>query len=186
MTKIFYIMGPSGCGKDTIINALRARSIEHLQVAHRYITRDWQAGGENHIQLTLAEFNRRKALGLFALNWSANQHHYAIGKEIDHWLACGENVLINGSRSYLSTAITLYPDIIKPVLIDVNTQILAQRLNERGRESQSEIKMRIERHKELRNTIDSRCEIVVNNSTLDEAVEQLSGIILNSTAQSQH
>ncbi|GAL20638.1 ATP-binding protein PhnN [Vibrio maritimus] len=37
--KLYYIVGPSGAGKDTLIDAIRAEFPEDIIVAHRYITR---------------------------------------------------------------------------------------------------------------------------------------------------
>lgn len=173
MAKIIYLMGPSGSGKDSIINAVRERHLSHLQIAHRYITRDWLSGGENHLQLSQAEFETRQALGFFALDWSANQHHYGIGKEIEFWLSRGQNVLVNGSRSYLPSALARYPDQLLPVLIDVAADKLAGRLAARGRETPQEIAQRIERNHQLSSQVDERCVVIENNGTIEQAVEQL-------------
>ncbi len=175
--KIIYIMGPSGSGKDSVINGLRERNLSDCQIAHRYITRPWQSGGENHVELSLAEFEQRKALGFFAFDWSANHHHYGVGKEIINWLEAGQNVVLNGSRSYLPDAMALYPNQVIPVLIDVSQEQLRERLERRDRESQSEIEQRIERHNQLRGNVDSSYQVIENNSTIDDAVDQLVDII---------
>ena len=177
MAKIIYIMGPSGSGKDSIINAVREQSLDNLQVAHRYITRHWQSGGENHVALSESEYNKRHALGLFALAWTANQHQYAIGCEIDLWLKAGQTVLVNGSRSYLEHAKARYPQAICPVLVDVEAHKLEQRLIERGRETQQQINVRIARHQQYRHTIDSNCDVIDNNHSIDDAMQQLRAII---------
>ncbi len=107
MAKIFYLMGPSGSGKDAIISGLRPH-LHHdagIMIAHRYITRHWQSGGENHIELSTTEFNLRKSLGLFSLSWEANGHQYGIGCEVDAWLNANHSVIVNGSREHL--AVTL-------------------------------------------------------------------------------
>ncbi|MEH6442696.1 MAG: ribose 1,5-bisphosphokinase [Oceanospirillaceae bacterium] len=177
MAKIIYVMGPSGSGKDTIIDAVREQHLDHLQVAHRYITRHWQSGGENHIALSQTVFEQRKALGLFAMAWSANQHQYAIGREVDLWLECQQNVLVNGSRAYLPQAMKLYPNMILPVMIDVAADKLQERLIKRGRESVAEIEARIKRHIQLSNNDASLFQIVENNNSIEEAVTQLTAII---------
>jgi ribose 1,5-bisphosphokinase len=177
MAKIIYIMGPSGSGKDSIINAVRQQSLDNLQVAHRYITRHWQSGGENHVALSESEYNKRQALGLFALAWSANQHQYAIGCEIDVWLKAGQNVLVNGSRAYLEQARARYANDIYPVLIDVEAHKLEQRLIERGRETQQQIQARIIRHQQYRHDLDSSCDVIDNNHSIDDAMKQVCAII---------
>lgn len=56
MGRLIWLMGPSGSGKDSLLSALRQREHSQLLVAHRYITRDANAGSENHIALSEQEF----------------------------------------------------------------------------------------------------------------------------------
>ena len=76
MARLIYLMGPSGAGKDSLLAALRADADRAPLVAHRYITRPADAGCENHIALSEPEFLRRRAKGLFALDWQAHQQRY--------------------------------------------------------------------------------------------------------------
>ena len=177
MAKIIYLMGPSGSGKDSIISSIRQQSIKNLQVAHRYITRHWQAGGENHVALTETEYERRKTLGLFALAWSANQCQYAIGCEIDTWLNAEQNVLVNGSRAYFKEASARYGQIVCPVLVDVDAHKLEERLIKRGRETLAEITARIQRHRQHRQSVTGNFNIIENNHRIEDATLQLYNII---------
>ena len=68
--------------------------------AHRYITRPAEAGGENHVALTQAEFALRRAHGLFAFHWEAHGNHYGIGREIHGWRNAGLTVVVSGSREH--------------------------------------------------------------------------------------
>lgn len=147
--RLFYVIGPSGSGKDSVINMIRERWPQHLVVAHRYITRDANAGGENHVALTPSEFMQRQQKQFFALNWQANGYSYGIGCEIDTWLGKGMDVIINGSRAYLSQAQQRYGELLVPVVIEVSTDILEQRLIDRGRESREEIELRLIRAQQL-------------------------------------
>lgn len=104
MARLIYLMGPSGAGKDSLLAALRADADSAPLVAHRYITRPADAGCENHIALSEPEFLRRRAKGLFALDWQAHQQHYAFGIEVDLWLLQGIDVAVNGSRAHLPQA----------------------------------------------------------------------------------
>jgi ribose 1,5-bisphosphokinase len=71
MGRLFYIMGASGVGKDSLIDYSRKKinGLKSVIYAHRYITRPAKAGGENHIALTVEEFHQRKENGLFSLCW---------------------------------------------------------------------------------------------------------------------
>ena len=102
--KLIWLVGPSGSGKDSLLAALRQREHPQLLVAHRYITRPFNAGSENHIALSEHEFFTRAEQHLFALSWHANNTYYGIGVEIDLWLHAGFDVLVNGSRAHLPQA----------------------------------------------------------------------------------
>lgn len=145
--KLIYVMGPSGCGKDSVMEYARKRCPgSEAAFAHRYITRPADAGGENHISLQPDEFKARLERGLFVLNWDSHGYRYGIGHEIDGWMEAGLNVVMNGSRAYLSEASIRYPGLV-PVCINVEPEILRQRLLDRGRESGAEIERRLERAK---------------------------------------
>ena len=113
----FYVIGPSGAGKDSVIAWARAASDPgRIAFAHRYITRPALADAENHIALTPAEFAARRRAGWFALDWESHGLSYGIGREIDSWRADGIAVVVNGSRIHLAEAAARYPEI-RPVLI---------------------------------------------------------------------
>ncbi|BCS89876.1 phosphonate metabolism protein/1,5-bisphosphokinase (PRPP-forming) PhnN [Pseudodesulfovibrio sediminis] len=143
--RLIYVIGPSGCGKDSVMKYARQRCPgKEAAFAHRYITRKAAAGGENHIHLHPDEFQGRLERGAFALNWESHGFRYGIGGEIDIWLESGMNVVVNGSRAYLPEAARRYPTML-PVLICVEPDILKHRLRLRGRESPMEIERRLER-----------------------------------------
>ncbi len=174
--QLIYVIGPSGCGKDSLINYARKHcSCDEMAFAHRYITRPAEAGGENHVALTPEEFQARLQRGLFALNWESHGLCYGIGCEIDTWLKTGLNVAVNGSRAYLPTASERYPDIL-PVSIAVEPDILKQRLVGRGRESRAEINKRLQRAAEFSVSHPKLFEID-NSGNLSEGGEQLLKLI---------
>jgi ribose 1,5-bisphosphokinase len=143
--RLYYVMGPSGAGKDSILTWVREHGVAYgVLCAHRYITRPPHAGGENHVSLSDAEFHSREQRGLFALTWQAHGLHYGIGNEVAHWLARGANVLVNGSREALNRALERFPTL-QPVLITASPECIAQRLKARGRESETDIAARIAR-----------------------------------------
>jgi len=190
MAFVFYLMGPSGSGKDSLIQGVRAcmdlRQLNgHLLIAHRYITRPWQAGGENHLELTEHEFKTRAESGLFCLHWSANHCYYGIGNEIAAWLTVGHSVLLNGSRGHLQEAKLRFGDQLIPIMIKVDEGLLKNRLENRGRESQSDIQQRIERTRYFNTQLShdanqagfSQYHELHNNGELDKAVAELTTLI---------
>ncbi|QUM75620.1 ribose 1,5-bisphosphokinase [Moritella sp. 24] len=172
MNKLFYIIGPSGSGKDTFIQALRQQWPNNLLVAHRYITRCADSGGENHIELSLAEFMLRQQSQLFSMYWQANQHSYGLGYEIETWLDKGFDVVVNGSRAYLPTAQKKFGTQLVPVSIQVEMNILAQRLRSRGRENEHEIKHRLQRARNYHSNLPDNAICIDNSDTITSALIQ--------------
>jgi ribose 1,5-bisphosphokinase len=175
--RLFYVVGASGSGKDSLLAYARGRLAGEPGVAfaHRYITRPADAGGENHVALAEAEFQARRQAGLFAMDWRSHGLRYGVGREINLWLAKGVHVVVNGSREYLLTARAFYPSLVA-VLIDVSPQVLAERLRARGREDDAAIDARLARHARLRETFED-CIAIPNDSPLQEGGEILARLI---------
>ncbi len=181
MANLFYVIGASGAGKDSLIHYLRENMPDEAPVlfAHRYITRPSDAGGENHVALSIREFERRKEIGCFAMHWFSHETHYGIGKEINVWLSHGLNVVMNGSRGYLQNATKLYPNLV-PILISVDPDVLSDRLFARGRESTDQIQQRIIQAIKLEKDVKHPQLLKIdNNNRLEIAGEQLLNAILN-------
>ncbi|MCB2251492.1 phosphonate metabolism protein/1,5-bisphosphokinase (PRPP-forming) PhnN [Pseudomonas chlororaphis] len=143
--RLIYLMGPSGSGKDSLIDAARGALEQlHCDVVRRVITRSAESVGEDAQGVSADEFDRLEQQGAFALSWRANDLAYGIPAEIDEWLAAGRNVLVNGSRAYLEQARQHYPQLLA-ILLTVNPEVLRQRLVGRGRESVVQIEARLKR-----------------------------------------
>lgn len=146
---LVYVMGPSGCGKDSLLREaagrLKTMGLEAGPIfTRRCITRPAEAGGEEHTSLSVEEFAAAREAGKFALHWESHGLYYGIDAGMDDWLAQGRTVVLNGSREYLPQAVQRYPQLI-PVLITVRPEILRIRLLERGRESGEAIEARLAR-----------------------------------------
>jgi ribose 1,5-bisphosphokinase len=152
----------------------------YVVFAHRYITRPHDAGGENHVALSEAEFNARVARNLFPLHWSSHGMRYGIGCELNQWLAKGLTVILNGSRAYLHEACRNYPEL-KPVLVEVSTEVLHARLHERGRESAAEIEARLLRAREFEKLQHSKLLRFSNDAPLHETGPAFAELIRTQT-----
>ena len=171
--RLVYVIGPSGAGKDSIIGYARQRlgaDRERHVFARRHITRPADSGGEDHIAISAADFERDCATGRFALAWRGNDLGYGVGIEIDWWLESGRHVILNGSRGYLPKAADRYPHLL-PVLIAIDPAVLRQRLSARGRETSDEIEARIQRAMALQVIQHPALATIANNGSLTEAGE---------------
>lgn len=161
--RLIYLMGPSGSGKDSLIEAAREQLLAiHCEVVRRIITRSAESVGEDAIGVSREEFARRQDEGEFALYWHANGLDYGIPLSIDQWLKKGRNVLVNGSRGHLPQALLRYPTLL-PILLTVEDEVLRERLQQRGRESPGEIEARLSRNA-LFSTGDAEGIVKLDNS----------------------
>lgn len=176
---LWYVIGPSGAGKDSLLAYVRARLpvSGRLVFAHRYITRPADAGGENHIALSREEFEQREQGGCFALSWRRHGLAYGLGVEAALWLEQGLNVVVNGSRSALPLAMRRFPGL-RPVWIVASPAALAARLAGRGRESAERVALRLEEAAEL--TPPPGAAVLRNDGELAEAGERLLRLLTDS------
>jgi ribose 1,5-bisphosphokinase len=173
-TRLIYLMGPSGAGKDSLLSALRqGPARENLLIAHRYITRPPGADDcERHVFLSEREFQYRRRHDLFALDWIAHGHAYAAGIELDFWLEKGFSVILNGSRQHFSTAQQKYAGRLLPVCLTVSAAMLEKRLIARGRENTREIEARLFRAQRWQECLPSGCRALDNEGDIQETARR--------------
>jgi ribose 1,5-bisphosphokinase len=144
--RLVLVVGPSGAGKDSLIEAAMA-DLAHDARFHfpkREVTRPHDAGGEDHIAVSVQEFAARKAAGGYALAWDAHGLHYGIPIGINALLASGDTVVINTSRTVIRFARATY-DNLRIIYVTAPVAILAQRIAARGRESAEDVVRRMDR-----------------------------------------
>ena len=168
---LVYVMGPSGAGKDSVLDRARAMVSADLPIvfAHRYITRPADTGGENHVALSPAEFALRRAYDLFAFHWQAHGNDYGIGHEIHAWRRAGLAVVVSGSREHFR-AMNGIDEATVPVLITAPAERLKERLLTRGREGAIAADERLRRG--LADDLDVAGAVtIINDGALDEAAD---------------
>lgn len=142
----FAVVGPSGAGKDTLIDYARDRLAEDGRFIFpaRVISRPKDAGGEDHIATSENEFARLKAAGAFLIDWQVHGLSYGIPAEVSEHLDAGAFVVANLSRGALEPLRDRVPSL-KTVHVTAPIDVIARRLSQRGRESADEIEQRLER-----------------------------------------
>lgn len=163
------VVGPSGAGKDTLM-AYAARFFEgrdDIVFVRRIITRDAAAGGEDHDGVSEAEFAALEKTDRFAVSWGAHGLRYGIPVETKQAVAKGRLVVANGSRSALARFKDVYPSLVV-INITASLDVLAARLEARGRETREEILRRLERSS-LAVTGDYQVMTIDNSGSLEDA-----------------
>jgi ribose 1,5-bisphosphokinase len=160
---LIVVLGPSGSGKDTLMSYARNELGDRSDVlfVRRAITRPADAGSEDHIAMTEAEFDAAIDEGRFSLTWTANGLRYGLPRAIEAHLGEGRVAVVNGSRGAWPVIQQVFPSAVA-VEIRVDPAILAQRLQSRGRESASEIEARLARAAALDTGFEA--DVVIDNS----------------------
>ena len=179
--QLFYLMGASGAGKDSLIRYAREHlsKLKSIKFAKRYITRptDSESDG-NHHAIEPVEFDQLLKKDYFAMHWNRHGFQYGISKEIDIWLKEGKRVIINGSRQYYLKARKSYPEL-HAVLVQADREILHKRLLTRQRDSPENIEKRMQWAEDKIKFEDQNelFTIINNNASLKIAGEQFLAIL---------
>ena len=141
--RFIAIVGPSGVGKDSVMEALSTAEPK-LHLVRRVITRPGDAGGEAFDAVPEAEFLQQKARGDFALSWQAHGLRYGIPATTLKDIAEGRDMLANLSRSVLPAAKAVFPRF-QVIVLTASRDALAMRLAARNRETPKDIAGRLDR-----------------------------------------
>ena len=170
------IVGPSGVGKDTLIDAL-AKARPDIVKVRRIVTRAADAGGEAHLAVSQAQFEAQRAAGCYAFDWQAHGLCYAIPASINEDLAQGRIVVFNGSRKALPEIQQAYPGLLV-LMITASHEVLVQRLQARGREDVQAIAARLSRA-DLE--APEGAVTIRNDTTIEDALAQMLAAISRAT-----
>jgi ribose 1,5-bisphosphokinase len=142
--RLVLVVGPSGAGKDTLIDLARAtlRNDASVVFPRRVVTR--AAAGEPHDTMDADAFENAARAGAFALTWDAHDLRYGIPAEIDAHIRAGRTVVCNVSRAIIAQARERYA-AVRVVLVTAPSDVLAARLAARGRGSDGDLARRLAR-----------------------------------------
>jgi ribose 1,5-bisphosphokinase len=159
MAMLVLVVGPSGAGKDTLLEAARQTLADdpRFRFVRRVITRPADAGGEAHEPATAEEFAARD----FALQWQAHGLSYGIPAD-----AIEEDAVVvaNVSRTVIADAARRFPTRV--IEVTAPSDVLAARLAARARETAADVAARVSRSVPLPDHV--HVETVVNDASLAE------------------
>jgi ribose 1,5-bisphosphokinase len=145
MTGTFVaVVGPSGVGKDSLINYARDRLGNEVSFVRRVVTRSADGNSEDHDSLDLEAFFVAEAEGLFALSWAAHGLRYGLPRTLEDQIDQGQVVVANLSRRVVAQLVRRYPNAVV-VSVVAEREVIIQRLARRGRESAQSIAERLNR-----------------------------------------
>ena len=144
------VVGPSGAGKDTLLQLVAARmhGDPTIRFARRIVTRCAHAAVEDHDEMAPEAFDAAERAGHFCLSWRAHDLGYGLPAALNDDLAAGRTVVANVSRRVLKTAAERFARLAV-VEITAPHALLVRRLAARGRETPAAIEARLARQVEL-------------------------------------
>lgn len=146
--RLVLVVGPSGVGKDTLLDAARERLADDKQFCfpRRCITRPAGSVGEMHIPVRPEDFGQMARQGAFLLSWMAHNLGYGIPRHVLNEVEAGKTVIVNVSRSVIADACALLgQDNVRVISIRASSDALRKRLEARGREDTLDIERRLAR-----------------------------------------
>ena len=145
--KLFFIVGNSGSGKDSLIREVLnnyPKELTPLIFPKRFITRPPSPDTEDFISIAEDEFKEMLNRGEFVFHWRTYHKFYGVQKDIMENIEAGHSVLVNVSRMILEEAKKNYK-FLRIIFVYVPFEITAQRIKEREREDSKELQERLER-----------------------------------------
>ena len=173
---LILVMGPSGAGKDTLINGARERlnGNPRYSFPRRIVTRR-PGAGEDHDETDEKGFADMRTRGALALTWQAHGLSYGLPASVETDLASGRHVIANVSRAVTVQAQHRFSPL-GFILVTAPLGALLERIQGRGRETLSEIAERM-RTAGTPESIAGRAIIVVNDGTIEAGVEAFLGAV---------
>jgi guanylate kinase len=178
---VFVVSGPSGAGKDTLVDALLVR-LPRLRYSISATTRPPRAGeedGKHYFFLSREEFERRLTAGQL-LEWREyNGNLYGTPRDyIERTVAEGYDLIMKPEVNGALAVKSAYPDAVLIFLVPDRFSRLRERLLARRTETNEQILERLETAQAEFNFIRSFDYVVVNaEGQREEAVADLQAIL---------
>jgi phosphonate metabolism protein PhnN/1,5-bisphosphokinase (PRPP-forming) len=178
LAPLILIVGPSGAGKDALIDGARQRlaASGRFHFAQRVVTRPATAGGEEHLSVTAEHFAEIQASGGFLLAWTAHGLCYGIPLAVEAFRREGVAVVANVSRTVVQTA-RRESAPVGVVVVTARPETLAARLGQRGRETAEDVKCRLHRASQPMPTGADVCT-VANDAGLEDGIDRFVAALL--------
>ena len=144
---IVLISGPSGVGKDSVINKLRD-NFNSINVIVTVTTRSIRPGeidGKDYIFVDQKDFERMKTNNEFLEHANVYGNQYGVPKDqVKSALSGGEDALIKADVQGANTIMKLEPSVLSIFIMPESKNDLEKRLTKRMTESKEALKVRLD------------------------------------------
>ena len=178
---LIVISGPSGIGKDTVVDGLKDRNLPFRFVitATSRPPRANEVNGLDYFFYTKEKFEDMVEEDEFLEHaWVYSDYKGVPKSQVQEALACGEDVVMRLDVQGAETVHELYPDAVLIFLTASSKAEWLQRLRARRSESEEELKVRIQTAKAEYETLKIFDYIVINKEDeLDHTLDVIESII---------
>ena len=178
---LIVISGPSGIGKDTVVQGMKDRNLPfHFVItATSRPPRDYEVDGVDYFFYSQETFEKMIEEGEFLEHaWVYSAYKGVPKSQVRQAMACGEDVVMRLDVQGAETVHNLAPDAILIFLTANSKTEWLKRLRDRRSETDEELELRIETAKEEYKTLDIFDYIVLNEEDkLDETLDVIESII---------
>lgn len=178
---LIVLSGPSGAGKDAVLNRMRERgmSIHFVVTATTREKRPDEVNGEDYFFVSRDEFAQMiEAEELIEYAIVYNDYKGIPKKQVHDALASGKDVIMRVDVQGAATVRKLVPDAVLIFLTAESEEALINRLRLRHTETSEALNLRIATaRQELKRTNEFDYVVVNRQDCLDEAVDIVSAII---------
>lgn len=181
---VFVVSAPSGAGKSTLVQRL-VQNVPELVFSISFTTRKPRPGevdGRDYFYIDDARFDAMVAEGGFVEWVQVYGHRYGTGRDwLNGVLATGRDVLLDIETTGARNLRQAIPEARMIFILPPSAASLEQRLRSRGKDSDEQIRIRLDhaRH-ELEHY--PAYDYLVMNDALDAAYRQFESIILATRA----
>lgn len=177
---VFVLSAPSGAGKSTLARRL-VRQVQDLIFSVSFTTRpprDGEQDGQDYFYIDHATFDRMVAQDGFVEWVEVYGNRYGTGREwIQSQLRAGVDVLLDIETIGAKNVRREIPDAIMIFLLPPDAGALSKRLRGRGKDSEAQIRMRLQYARHEMDEFPHYDYLIVNDD-LEAAYRQLESVIL--------
>ena len=178
---LIVISGPSGVGKDSVVQGLKERGlpVHFVVTATTRPQRNGETPGKDYFFVSKEEFARMiEAQELIEYAFVYNDYKGIPRKQVQEALASGQDVVMRLDVQGAATVRRLAPEAILIFLTTQNEEELVNRLKERKSENPAELSLRIATARQELKRVNEFDYVVVNSDgCLDVTVDTVMSII---------
>jgi len=172
---IVIIVGPSGCGKNTLGEVLEENGIPRLVTTTTRAMREGEKEGVTYYYTSKKEFH---SIDKIEETEYAEEMYGLSVREVEEKLSNYEKVFIIMDQVGVANMRKIYGNLVKSIFIKIDPEQMIERVRARG-DSIETLKKRIEHSNRTKEFEMSSADYVLENHNLPQAKEDLLAIVQN-------